>query len=216
MRKGENINSHILWINTCPHLIRFCLITHKRIKMFSPLSHKIVFPDTPLYNHPQSLKSSHSKNKTNNREQPIQRLIIFVPTRTKHVNNNEIWDEPCYYGPGPDWTPDIIISSQVQNEEKENINGIRVVSSYMNQEDSLITDTAYTESREIEHYTVGGIAINTFKFEEYPPKKSEMYLEYTDVDGEKIGAYQTKKIRIQDLGKEGKVTLLKEEKKEEE
>lgn len=40
----------------------------------------------------------------------------------------------------------------------------------MNQEDSLITDTAYTESREIEHYTVGGIAINTFKFEEYPPK----------------------------------------------
>ena len=27
-------------------------------------------------------------------------------------NNNEIWDEPCYYGPGPDWTPDIIISSQ--------------------------------------------------------------------------------------------------------
>ena len=95
----------------------FCLITHKRIKMFSPLSHKIVFPDTPLYNHPQSLKSSHSKNKTNNREQPIQRLIIFVPTRTKHVNNmrnkyllsllaalgfsgcgnnNEIWDEPCY------------------------------------------------------------------------------------------------------------------------
>ena len=112
-------------------------------------------------------------------------------------NNNEIWDEPCYYGPGPDWTPDIIISSQVQNEEKENINGIRVVSSYMNQEDSLITDTAY-------------------KFEEYPPKKSEMYLEYTDVDGEKNGAYQTKKIRIQDLGKEGKVTLLKEEKKEEE
>ena len=86
----------------------------------------------------------------------------------------------------------------------------------MNQEDSLITDTAYTESREIEHYTVGGIAINTFKFEEYPPKKSEMYLEYTDVDGEKNGAYQTKKIRIQDLGKEGKVTLLKEEKKEEE
>ena len=131
-------------------------------------------------------------------------------------NNNEIWDEPCYYGPGPVWTPDIIISSQVQNEEKETINGIRVVSSYMNQEDSLITDTAYTESREIEHYTVSGIAINTFKFKEYPPKDTEMYLEYTDVDGEKNGAYQTKKIRIQDLGKEGKVTLLKEEKKEEE
>ena len=128
-------------------------------------------------------------------------------------NNNEIWDEPCYYGPGPVWTPDIIISSQVQNEEKETINGIRVVSSYMNQEDSLITDTAYTESREIEHYTVSGIAINTFKFKEYPPKDTEMYLEYTDVDGEKNGAYQTKKIRIQDLGKEGKVTLLKEEKK---
>ncbi|UVV59589.1 hypothetical protein NXY28_01980 [Bacteroides thetaiotaomicron] len=83
----------------------------------------------------------------------------------------------------------------------------------MNQEDSLITDTAYTESREIEHYTVSGIAINTFKFKEYPPKDTEMYLEYTDVDGEKNGAYQTKKIRIQDLGKEGKVTLLKEEKK---
>ena len=59
-------------------------------------------------------------------------------------------------------------------------------------------------------------AINTFKFKEYPPKDTEMYLEYTDVDGEKNGAYQTKKIRIQDLGKEGKVTLLKEEKKEEE
>lgn len=33
-------------------------------------------------------------------------------------NNNEIWDEPCYYGPGPDWTPDIIISSQVQKDRK--------------------------------------------------------------------------------------------------
>ena len=43
-----------------------------------------------------------------------------------------------------------------------------------------------------------------------------MYLEYSVGDGEKIGGFQTKKIRIQDLGKEGKVTLLKEEKKEEE
>lgn len=40
-----------------------------------------------------------------------------------------------------------------------------------------------------------------------------MYLEYTDVDGEKNGAYQTKKIRIQDLGKEGKVTYLKRRKR---
>ena len=62
-------------------------------------------------------------------------------------NNNEIWDEPCYYGPGLVWTPDIIISSQVQNEEKETINGIRVVSSYMNQEDSLITLNPQLHSR---------------------------------------------------------------------
>ena len=131
-------------------------------------------------------------------------------------NNNEIWDEPCYYGPGPVWTPDIIISSQVQNEEKETINGIRVVSSYMNQEDSLITDTAYTESREIDNYTVSGIATSTLKFKEYPPKNSEIYLEYTDVDGEKNGVYQQKTIKMQELGQDRKVTLIKEEKKEEE
>lgn len=128
-------------------------------------------------------------------------------------NNNEIWDEPCYYGPGPVWTPDIIISSQVQNEEKETINGIRVVSSYMNQEDSLITDTAYTESREIEHYTVSGIAINTFKFKEYPPKDTEMYLEYTDVDGEKNGAYQTKRLEYKTLEKREKSLYLKRRKR---
>ena len=131
-------------------------------------------------------------------------------------NNNEIWDEPCYYGPGPDWTPDIIISSQVQNEEKENINGIRVVSSYMNQEDSLITDTAYTKLQDIDGQTINGLAINTLKFKDYPPKGKEIFLEYTDVDGEENGTYQQKKIKVQELGKEGKVTLLKEEKKEEE
>ena len=143
-------------------------------------------------------------------------LSLLAALGFSGCSNNNVWDEPCYYGPGPDWTPDVKLTTQVQNEDEDTINGIRVVASYKNQNDSLITDTAYTESREIEHYTVGGIAINTFKFEEYPPKKSEMYLEYTDVDGEKNGAYQTKKIRIQDLGKEGKVTLLKEEKKEEE
>ncbi len=78
-------------------------------------------------------------------------------------------------------------------KKKKTINGIRVVSSYMNQEDSLITDTAYTESREIEHYTVSGIAINTFKFKEYPPKDTEMYLEYTDVDARKEWCIPNKK-----------------------
>ena len=62
----------------------------------------------------------------------------------------------------------------------------------------------------------GGIATSTLKFKEYPPKNSEIYLEYTDVDGEKNGAYQQKTIKMQELGQDRKVTLIKEEKKEEE
>ena len=32
-------------------------------------------------------------------------------------NNNEIWAAPWYYGPGPVWTRDSLIDSQVQNDE---------------------------------------------------------------------------------------------------
>ena len=58
--------------------------------------------------------------------------------------------------------------------------------------------------------------LGTLKFKEYPPKNSEIYLEYTDVDGEKNGVYQQKTIKMQELGQDRKVTLIKEEKKEEE
>lgn len=131
-------------------------------------------------------------------------------------NNNNIWDEPCYYGPGPDWTPEIKLSTQVQNEEKETINGIRVVASYKNQKDSLITDTAYTKPGAIDYIILDGVATNTLKFKEYPPKDREIYLEYTDVDGEKNGVYQQRKIKIEELSKDYKVTLVKVEQKEEE
>lgn len=142
-------------------------------------------------------------------------LSLLAALGFSGCSNNNVWDEPCYYGPGPDWTPDVKLTTQVQNEEKETINGIRVVASYKNSNDSLITDTAYTESREIDNYTISGMATNTLKFKDYPPKDREIYLEYTDIDGEKNGAYQQKTIKLQEL-EDGKVTLKKEEKKEEE
>ena len=141
-------------------------------------------------------------------------LSLLAALGFSGCSNNNVWDEPCYYGPGPDWTPDVKLTTQVQNEDEDTINGIRVVASYKNQNDSLITDTAYTESHEIDNYTVSGIATSTLKFKEYPPKNSEIYLEYTDVDGEKNGAYQQKTIKMQELGQDRKVTLIKEEKKE--
>ncbi|MCS2236581.1 radical SAM-associated putative lipoprotein [Bacteroides faecis] len=140
-------------------------------------------------------------------------LSLLAALGFSGCSNNNVWDEPCYYGPGPDWTPDVKLTTQVQNEDEDTINGIRVVASYKNQNDSLITDTAYTESHEIDNYTVSGIATSTLKFKEYPPKNSEIYLEYTDVDGEKNGAYQQKTIKMQELGQDRKVTLIKEEKR---
>lgn len=122
-------------------------------------------------------------------------LSLLAALGFSGCSNNNVWDEPCYYGPGPDWTPDVKLTTQVQNEDEDTINGIRVIASYKNQNDSLITDTAYTESREIDNYTVSGIATSTLKFKEYPPKNSEIYLEYTDVDGEKNGVYQQKTIK---------------------
>lgn len=97
-------------------------------------------------------------------------LSLLAALGFSGCSNNNVWDEPCYYGPGPDWTPDVKLTTQVQNEDEDTINGIRVVASYKNQNDSLITDTAYTESHEIDNYTVSGIATSTLKFKEYPPK----------------------------------------------
>ena len=75
-------------------------------------------------------------------------LSLLAALGFSGCSNNNVWDEPCYYGPGPDWTPDVKLTTQVQNEDEDTINGIRVVASYKNQNDSLITDTAYTESRD--------------------------------------------------------------------
>jgi len=171
-----------------------------------------------------NLSYSQNKNRQNQYNEPKEYLSLshqyllslLAALGFSGCSNNNVWDEPCYYGPGPDWTPDVKLTTQVQNEDEDTINGIRVVASYKNQNDSLITDTAYTESHEIDNYTVSGIATSTLKFKEYPPKNSEIYLEYTDVDGEKNGAYQQKTIKMQELGQDRKVTLIKEEKKEEE
>lgn len=132
-------------------------------------------------------------------------------------NNEDILDIPLYYGPGPVWPrEDITIPSQTQDEDGKTINGIRVVASYVNLKDSLITDTAYTKPQDIDGKTIDGLAINTLKFKEYPPKEKEIFLEYTDVDGEENGTYQQKTIKVQELGQDGKVTLKKEEKKKKE
>lgn len=132
-------------------------------------------------------------------------------------NNEDILDIPLYYGPGPNWSKqDITIPTQVQNEEGKTINGIRVVANYMNLKDSLITDTAYTEPRDVNGLTVDGLAVNTLKFKRYPPKGDEILLEYTDVDGEENGSYQKKIIEVGELTQSGKVTLLREKKEDKE
>lgn len=131
--------------------------------------------------------------------------------------NEDILDIPLYYGPGPVWpAKDITLPTQVQNEDKETINGIRVVASYMNRKDSLITDTVFTKSQEVNGLTVNGVAVSTLKFKEYPPKDEAIILEYTDVDGEKNGTYQKKTIEASQLETGGKVTLLREEKEDKE
>lgn len=109
--------------------------------------------------------------------------------------SNNIGDEPCYYGPGPNWGDyDITFTSQVVNEDKEGINGIRVVTKYTNRNDSLITDTAYTKPHDINGISADGVTTNTLKFEKYPPKDNKVTIECTDVDGEINGDYQQKVI----------------------
>lgn len=131
-------------------------------------------------------------------------------------NNNNIWDEPCYYGPGPNWQArDVTFFSQIQNEDKESINGIRVVTKYINQNDSLITDTAYTEPREINGLSVDGIATNQLRYEEFHPKNNMIMIECTDVDGEKNGEYQQKVIETEYYGQMTKISLDKKAAEEE-
>lgn len=124
--------------------------------------------------------------------------------------NEEIPDIILSYGPGPDWPREMPIATQVSNEEGKPINGIRVVFSYANMKDSLITDTTYTcaYTNSITGQKDDGVAINKAKFGKYPPKDSKMILEYTDVDGEENGSYQPKTVYENEL-KDGKVTLFK-------
>ena len=131
--------------------------------------------------------------------------------------NEDILDIPLYYGPGPVWpAKDITLPTQVQNEDKKTINGIRVVASYMNRRDSLITDTVYTEPQEVNGLTVDGLAVSTLKFKEYPPKDNAILLEYTDVDDENNREYKKKTIEVNQLEKGGKVTLIREKKEDKE
>ena len=54
-----------------------------------------------------------------------------------------IIDEPVYYGPGPNWEQqNIQFTTKAVDEDQKPINGIRVVASYLNKNDSVITDTA--------------------------------------------------------------------------
>ena len=124
--------------------------------------------------------------------------------------NEEIPDMLLSYGPKPSWNRETQIETEVSNEEGKPINGIRVVFSYPNQKDSLITDTTYT--RAYPNSTSGqkddGVAINNGYFEKYPPKDSKWTLEYTDVDGEENGSYQTKTVNTNEL-QDRKVVLSK-------
>lgn len=124
--------------------------------------------------------------------------------------DGEIPDIILSYGPNISWERDIPITTQVNNEEGKPINGIRVVFSYPNEKDSLITDTTYTTTAT--NSTSGkkddGVAVNKAKFGKYPPKDRKWILEYTDVDGEENDSYQTKTVFTSEL-QERKVTLFK-------
>lgn len=121
------------------------------------------------------------------------------------------YEERVYYGPGPNWNRDIQLITRTINENNEPINGIRVVASYRNQKDSLITDTAYTHFYgDSNKEKIAGVAENTLKFKDYPSKnKREIVLEYTDVDGEANGTYETKILTVEELPENYAVTLLK-------
>lgn len=143
-------------------------------------------------------------------------LSLLAALGFSGCSNNNIWDEPCYYGPGPSWQErDLTFISQIQNEDKESINGIRVVAKYRNQNDSLITDTAYTEPRKIDGLSVGGIATNQINYSEFHPKDGKITIECTDVDGEKNGEYQQKVIETEYSGQITKITLDKKAAEEE-
>lgn len=124
--------------------------------------------------------------------------------------NEEIPDMLVSYGPNISWERDIPITTQVSSEEDKPINGIRVVFSYPNEKDSLITDTTYTAT--VTNSTSGkkddGVAVNKAKFGKYPPKDRKWTLEYTDVDGEENGSYQTKTVNTNEL-QDRKVVLSK-------
>ena len=49
-------------------------------------------------------------------------LSLLAALGFSGCSNNNVWDEPCYYGPGPDWTPDVKLTTQVQNEDEDTIN----------------------------------------------------------------------------------------------
>lgn len=123
--------------------------------------------------------------------------------------DGEIPDILLSYGPNIKWEGEI--PTQVSNEEGKPINGIRTVFSYSNEKDSLITDTTYTATitNSITGQKNDGVAINKAKFEKYPPKDSKWTFEYTDVDGEENGSYQTKTVNRNELPENGKVTLSK-------
>ena len=54
-------------------------------------------------------------------------LSLLAALGFSGCSNNNVWDEPCYYGPGPDWTPDVKLTTQVQNEDEDTINGESLV-----------------------------------------------------------------------------------------
>lgn len=124
--------------------------------------------------------------------------------------NEEIPTGSVLYGPGFNWGQDVQISTQATNEEGKPINGIRVVLSYSNEKDSLITDTTYTAGilNSMSGQKVDGMAISKAKFGKYPSKDGKCALEYTDVDGEENGSYQTKTVYRNEI-REGKVVLFK-------
>lgn len=126
------------------------------------------------------------------------KFLLSLLTTLGFSGCSNIGDEPLYYGPGPNWDDnDITLTSQVINEDKEGINGIRVVTKYKNQNDSLITDTAYTKPHDINGISTDGITTNTLNFEKYPPKDGKATIEYTDMDGEENGDYQQKVIETE-------------------
>lgn len=130
-------------------------------------------------------------------------------------------DLPVYYGPGPNWqAQNIDLPNQAVNEENQPINGIRVVTSYLNPKDSLITDTAYTRSYEsIDGKKAEGVATSVLKIKDFPmkgkdPEAAKLTFEYTDVDGEESGSFEKKTLTHKEFPSSRTVTLFKKKKQE--